>query len=535
MLPNISAQGPLSKEQQIEEILKCGKDPAYFIKNYAVIRHPTRGLLPFKTYPFQDDCIKAFEEHRLNIILKSRQLGLSTVTAAYAVWYAIFKRDKNILIIATKLSTAINFIKKCKVVLDNLPPWIMLTKFEPTKQSIAFTNGSNITAIPTSPDAGRSEALSLLIIDEAAFIKDFDEIWTGLSPTISTGGNAIIISTPNGVGGTYHKLWVDAEAKNNEFNTIELPWTVHPEHTKAWFDKETRALTKKDIAQEFLCSFASSGDTFLSSEDLEYLGIMVQPPKRKEGMGSNVWIWEDPEPDEKYVISADVSRGDSIDYSAFHIIKMSSAEVVGEYMGKVAPNVLADLLSTYGQRYNTALIVPERNTFGYFVCTKLRDTGYKRLYYKSSKGQDPYDYVPDPNKNELPGFDTQSNTRPQILTKLEELLRTKTISVRSKRFYEQILTFVWVNDRAQAGPGAHDDLVMSLAIGTWMIKGVELNSISTNNDITKALLGASTIQSTRLINPVGSMINNGTLSNSRNDSYKPVRNQNDYSNYDWLL
>lgn len=158
--------GPASKSEQIKEILKCGKDSVYFIRTYARIQHPKDGLIPFKTFPFQDDCLKSFEENRFNIILKSRQLGLTTITAAYAVWYALFKKDKNILVIATKLQTAMGFIKKVKCILEGLPKWLMLTKYDATKQSITFANGSTITAIPTSPDAGRSEALSLLIVDE---------------------------------------------------------------------------------------------------------------------------------------------------------------------------------------------------------------------------------------------------------------------------------------------------------------------------------------------------------------------------------
>ena len=156
----------MSRQQTVAEILKCGKDPIYFMKKYCKIQHQVRGLIPFETYDFQDDCVKDFQQHRFNIVLKSRQLGLSTVSAAYVLWYAIFKKDKNILVIATKLNTAINFIKKVKTMLDALPPWLLLTKFEPTKQSIRFTNGSTITAVPTSPDAGRSEALALLVVDE---------------------------------------------------------------------------------------------------------------------------------------------------------------------------------------------------------------------------------------------------------------------------------------------------------------------------------------------------------------------------------
>lgn len=155
-----------NRDAVLKEIIKCGKDPVYFIKRYAKIQHPRKGLISFETYPFQDTCISKFENHRFNIVLKSRQLGLSTVTAAYATWYALFKKDKNILVIATKLKTAMNFIKKCKVIIDNVPSWLLLTTPEPTKQSIRFSNGSVITAIPTSSDAGRSEALSLLIVDE---------------------------------------------------------------------------------------------------------------------------------------------------------------------------------------------------------------------------------------------------------------------------------------------------------------------------------------------------------------------------------
>jgi len=177
-----------TKEEQIKEIIRCGRDPIYFINTYACIQHPTLGTIPFNTYPFQDDCVKAFQDHRLNIILKSRQLGLSTICAAYATWMAIFQKDRSILVIATKLATAVNFIKKVHVVLRSLPKWLLLPKFEPSKQSISFSNGSQIKAIPTSDDAGRSEALSLLIVDECVSgdtIVDIRNKFTGEEMSIS--------------------------------------------------------------------------------------------------------------------------------------------------------------------------------------------------------------------------------------------------------------------------------------------------------------------------------------------------------------
>jgi len=205
-----------NKSRQVSEIIKCGKDPVYFFNNYLKIQHPVKGLISFDTFSFQDDCVQDFIDHRFNIVLKSRQLGMSTLSAAYAVWMAIFQRDKNILIIATKLSVAQNFISKVKTMIKSLPKWLVLPQIVANnKQLIEFSHGSTIKAIPTSDDAGRSEALSLLIIDEAAFVRNFDELWMGLYPTISTGGRVIILSTPNGVGGQYYKLYTYLKINGN--------------------------------------------------------------------------------------------------------------------------------------------------------------------------------------------------------------------------------------------------------------------------------------------------------------------------------
>lgn len=537
----------LSKAEQVNEIIKCGKDPLYFIKKYAKIQHPTRGTLPFNTYPFQDECIEQFVEHRLNIVLKSRQLGLSTLSAAYAVWLAIFYKDKNILVIATKLPTAMNFIKKVRFMLDNLPPWLLLPKFEPTKQSISFSNGSQVTAIPTSDDAGRSEALSLLIIDEAAFIRDFDTIWTGLAPTFSTGGSAIILSTPNGVGGQYYSLWTEAEAGQNDFNPIRIPWDKHPEHDQAWFDKETRSLPRKKIAQEYLCDFISSGDTFLQPNDLEYLRSQILDPIEKVGHDRNVWIWSPPVFGHNYVISADVSRGDARDYSAFHIVDADDCEVAAEYMGKVPPEKLADMLNEWGRKYNEALIVPENNTFGYFVNTKLRDIhGYKKLYYYGHN--DPWHYISN-DPNELPGFPTNQKTRVQILTKLEEMIRSKSLKSYSRRLYDQLQVFVWNGNKPMASKDSYDDLIMSIAIGCWLVEGGDGISESAK------AMSIAMLEATRLhrrdftqmpggINEAQPLVNPAIRGQNAHSVFRPrdagqVTSQNpmirDVSDFSWLL
>lgn len=460
-----------SKTRQVQEIIRCGKDPAYFFNAYVRVQHPTRGLIPFKTYPFQDDCVKEFINNRFVIVVKGRQLGLSTLTAAYAVWMAIYQKDKNILVIATKLSVAQNFIKRVKTIIRNLPPWLVLPQIiSDNKQLIEFSHGSSIKAIPTSDDAGRSESLSLLIIDEAAFVKNFDEIWTGLYPTISTGGRAIVLSTPNGVGGQYYRLYKDAESNQNEFKAIKLPWDVHPEHDQAWFDKETRNMSSRQISQEYLCDFASSGETFLGEEDIKWLYTSIKNPIDRGGFDRNVWIWSYPLSEHKYSMSADIARGDGKDFSTFHIIDLNEGEVVAEYRGKIAPDRFGELLAEFGHMYNKALICPENNSFGYATIVKLRDLQYPRLYHSKSSAVYIGGYTP-PDTLTDAGFNTSGKSRSMILTKLEEVIRNKQIKSYSSRFYDELKTFIWNENRVAAMRGENDDLVMSMAIGVWLYDG----------------------------------------------------------------
>lgn len=456
-----------SQQEKVQEILRCGKDPIYFINKYVKVQHTQRGTIPFNTYSFQDDCVRDFIAHRFNIVVKSRQLGLSTIAAAYALWLAIFHKDKNILVIATKLPTAVNFIKKVKFMLASLPPWLILSDYRDTQQSLVFSNGSEIKAIPTSDDAGRSEALSLLIVDEAAIIKNFDDIWAGLYPTLSTGGSAILISTPKGVGGMYYKIYADAVAGVNNFNPIKLPWQVHPERDEDWFKEDSKQFAGdlKKIGQEYLCDFISSGDTFLQVPQMDWLKSLVRDPLEKTGDGRKVWVWEYARPGKKYIMTADVSRGDAADHSAFHIIETVTATVVAEFKGKIPPDRLGELLVEWAIKYNNALICPEHNTYGFMTCSKIKELKYTKLYYRNARYAE--NYVP--KDGDKPGFDTQSNSKIQILTKLEELIRNQILKSFSQRLVDELATFVWNGSKASALKGYNDDLVMSAAIGSWLL------------------------------------------------------------------
>jgi hypothetical protein len=480
----------INKSRQITEIVRCGKDPKYFFNSYLKIQHPVRGLIDFDTYEFQDDCVDIFLDSRFSIILKSRQLGLSTLVAAYAVWMAIFQREKNILIIATKLSVAQNFITKVKTMIRSLPKWLILPEIvENNKQLIKFSHGSSIKAIPTSEDAGRSEALSLLIVDEAAFVRNFDTIWTGLYPTVSTGGRVIVLSTPNGVGGQYYKLYTEAESGLNEFQSIRLPWEVHPERDDEWFEKTTKNMSDRQISQEYLCDFASSGETFLSAKDIEWLRANIRAPIDRDGDDMNVWIWKYPLSEHSYIMTADVSRGDSKDFSTFHIVDVGEGECVAEYKGKIPPDRFAELLHKFGMKYNCALLCPENNSYGYATVLKLKELQYPNLYYKKRKGVYLGGYVPSTDQS-IAGFTTSGKTRNLILTKLEEVLRNKQIMIYSTRFYEETKTFSWRGTKAQAQKGYNDDLIISFAIAMWLYdssSGYNTNSKVLNDAMLKSM------------------------------------------------
>ena len=376
-----------SKKEIHKEILRCGKDPVYFINTYAKIAHPMHGLVPFKTYDFQAQLIRDFNDYRFNIILKARQLGISTITAAYVMWMMLFHRDKNVLVMATKFGTAANLVKKVKHVMKNLPQWLKISEISvDNRTSFELFNGSQIKASSTSVDAGRSEALSLLVIDEAAHVENLDELWTGLYPTLSTGGRCIALSTPKGVGNWFHQAYIAAASGDNDFYPTKLLWDAHPDRDRAWFENETKNMSRRQVAQELECNFNTSGETVIHSDDIQRMedNDMLEP-KHKTGFDRNFWIWEECQPGSTYLLTADVARGDGNDYSVFHIIKLENMEIVAEYQGKPDSDIYASTLLNAGKEYGNCMIVVENNNIGFSILEKLIVANYPNVYYSINK------------------------------------------------------------------------------------------------------------------------------------------------------
>ena len=326
-----------------------------------------------------------------------------------------------------------------------------------------------------------------------------DDLWTGLYPTISTGGRCIALSTPNGVGGWFYKTYVDSEARRNDFHPTKLMWDTHPDRDQLWFEKETKNMSIRQIAQELECNFNTSGETVIHPEDLKFIESNIREPKYRTGFDRNFWIWEEYVPENTYVLSADVARGDGQDYSVFHVFKLETLEVVAEYQGKVTPDVFSNIIFDAGKEYGDCLLVVENNSVGFAVLEKLKDMNYPNVYYSIKSTHEYIDQLTAEHvSNSVAGFTTSSKTRPIIVAKMEEFIRNKLIITYSSRLYNEFKTFVWNNGKAQAMRTGNDDLVMSFAIGCW-IKDTVFVENKRKAEYQKACLN-SMIKSDNIIN-----------------------------------
>jgi hypothetical protein len=474
--------------------LKCVQDPSYFINQYCTIQHPQRGKIKFKLYDFQYDVLKAYQENDYNVVLKSRQLGISTLSAAYALWMMLFHNDKNVLCIATTKDTAKNIVTKVRIMYDGLPSWLKTQIVENNKLSLVFKNGSQIKALASTESAGRSEALSLLILDEAAFIDKIDVIWTASQQTLATGGQCLAISTPNGVGNWFHKTWLDATDGINAFNTIKLHWSAHPDRDQSWRDEQDKNLGPSQAAQECDADFLSSGRSVVDPAILEwYKEKMCCEPIEKSGFDRNLWIWGYPDYSKQYLISADVARGDGTDYSAAQVFDLDSMEQVAEYKGQLGTTEFGNFLIELGTKYNDALLVVENNNIGWATLQTIIDRGYENLFYQEKNHLVVDDEIQHTNryrhidKNKIPGFTTTMKTKPLLVAKMEEYTREKMVKLKSTRLIDELFVFIYKNSKTEALDGYNDDLVMSYSILLW-IRDTAIRIQSERNEFQSSLV-----------------------------------------------
>jgi len=483
------------KEIIKDEYKKCLVDPMYFMKKYVKIQHQTRGIVPFELYEFQEETLEDFIEHDRNIVLKSRQMGISTLVSAYALWTMIFNPGKNVLILSTVQNTSKEIVSKIRLANNNLPSWLKVPTVEDNRLSLKFKNESRVLAASSAADSARGFSAFLLVMDECAFIDNAEEVWTSAQQTMATGGRAILLSTPNGVGNFFHQMWVDAEGKRNTFKTIRLKWDRHPERDQSWRDRQTAELGPKRASQECDTEFLSSGNTVIDSQLVEfYKQSKAKDPIEMRGVDHGYWIWEYPDYSRNYIVAADVARGDSTDYSAFHVIDVETLTQVAEYKGQINTKDYGNFLVSVATEYNNALLIVENNNIGWAVLQQIIDRQYPNTFYSSAdlqyvdvERQMTNKYNRDERKM-VPGFTNSQKTRPLLISKLDNYFREQSVVVYSKRLLDELSVFIWDGNKATAMKGYNDDLVMSFSIGLW-VRDTALRLRQQSMDLNRSMLG----------------------------------------------
>lgn len=396
----------------------------------------------------------------------------------------LFHNDKEVLIIANKKEAAKNMLLKIKLILNNVPEWMYLaTITENNVHTISFNNGCSVKSIASADDAGRSHAAALLVVDEAAHVERMREIWKGVASVVSTGGKVLAMSTPKGQGNWFHEYFVRAQNEEIDWHAFITHWWENPDYaegiedspttpggkTSPWFRKTTDGWSRQQIAQELLTGFVESGDNFFSVEAIEhYQSECCEPIDKSHGHDRNLWVWERPKPGYRYLISADVCHGSGEDFSVAHVIELKEIEVVAEFRQRIPPDLFGDFLVELAKEYNDAYICPESQGIGNVTGYRIKSLDYRNLCFFDKESGRLIDKWTADYKGISPGLPMTVKERPVVLAKLEEFLRKRFVKIYSRRFLNEMQTFIMKNGKPQAENGMNDDTIMSLAIGVWV-------------------------------------------------------------------
>lgn len=462
----LDTQSSISPEQ-MKTLYRVTQD-IFFFSLFIYVIHPIRGKVRFELYPYQKSVLYQFLKKRFNIILKFRQAGITELISMYCLWLAMYHSNTKINIISIKDTTAKKVLKKIKFMYKNLPPYLQTPIVNGRRgefgssSMIEFSNGSFIESIPTSEEAGRSESLTLLVIDEAAIVRWASTIWAAAFPTLSTGGAAIINSTPYGIGGWYHSTWVDAVSGSSEINPIRLYWQMHPERDINWYNTMASVLGPKRTAQEVDGDFLSSGNSVFDLTDIKAIEDMLTeyPPIRTRFNGQYREFLV-PEPDEEFFIGADCSTGRSTDYSSFSCVT-KDGEDAAVFKGRIPLNKYGKLLGDVGTKFNNAKLAPETNDIGMAVTMYLQDEGYPNLYYSTKllkkKGKNR------PETEEVPGWLTTNKNRSLIIEDLEKDIREDNVIIKDPFFVQEAYTFIYDGVGRPVAMGKHNNKSSSVDI-----------------------------------------------------------------------
>ena len=457
--------------EEVEEFVKCSKDPVYFITNYIKIISLDLGLVPFDLYPFQADMVNKFHDNRFNIAKLPRQSGKSTVVTAYLLWYSIFNDNVNVAILANKAATAREMLQRLQLSYENLPKWLQQGVVNWNRGSLELENGSKIMAASTSASAVRGMSFNIIFLDEFAFIPTHiaDEFFSSVYPTISSGKSTkvIIISTPKGMN-MFYKLWHDAEKGKNEYTTTEVHWSQVPGRDAAWKEQTIKNTSEEQFNQEFECEFLGSVNTLITSSKLKILPY-DDPLTSSAGLD----IFEEPIEGHDYVCTVDVARGITKDYSAFTIIDTTDIpyRLVAKYRNnKIKPLLFPNIIHQVCTQYNHAYTLIEVNDIGGQVADIMQfDLEYDNLLMCSMRGRagQVVGQGFSGSKVQL-GVKMSTTVKKTGCANMKQLIEDDKLVFTDFDIITELTTFIQKGQAWEAEEGCNDDLAMCLVIFSWL-------------------------------------------------------------------
>ena len=473
-------------EELVAEYIRCAEDPVYFTETYMKIININQGLVNFILYPYQREMIRNMTDNRFNIITTARQAGKSTVTCAFILWYIIFQPDKTVALLANKGDVAREIMGKVQLGFQHLPKWLQQGVIKWNESTLELENNSRVIAAATATDAIRGYSINLLFIDEAAHIDNWDQFFTSVYPTISSGSETkiILVSTPYGLN-HFYSIWINAKEKKNQYVPIQVMWYDVPDRNDKW-KEDTLASMNFDLEkfeQEYCCEFLGSSGTLIAGWKLKEL--VAQPPIiEKDGLIQ----YQLPEKDRIYIVVCDVSRGKGLDYSAFQLIdvtQMPYKQVCVFRNNAVAPVDYAEIIHRVAKGYNDAQVLIEVNDIGEQVAHSLHyDMGYENILYTENAGRS--------GKRITSGFGGGTVDKGIRTTKvvksvgcsiLKLLVEQNQLIINNFHTINEFSTFSKKGTSYEAEPSKHDDLVMCLVLFAWLSDQTYFKEITNINTL----------------------------------------------------
>lgn len=508
-------------QEQIEEYIKCSKDPIYFAERYIQIVNVDEGLMPFRMWDFQRDMIRTYHENRFSITKCPRQVGKTTTTVAYLLWLSIFQDTQNIAVLANKGQLARDILAKYQLAYENLPMWLQQGVITWNKGSVELENGSKVIAAATSSSAVRGGSFNVVFLDEFAFVPSniAHEFFNSVYPVISSGKSTkiIIVSTPNGMN-LFYKLWMDALNKKNNYKTFEIHWSQVPGRDEAWREETIRNTSERQFQQEFETEFLGSTNTLISGSKLQQL-VYVEPIERKRIAKEEILdIYEQPvvgdgeiTKDHVYAICVDVAEGKNMDLSALSVIDISETPYrqVAKYASSfISPVLFPTIIYNTAKYYNNAYVLVEINNTPQIAEILHGEMEYENVLKVQTGNKKAQQISAGFGRGVQLGVKMSTQVKRIGCTNLKTLIETDKLIIKDFDTISEFTSFISDGVTWRAEEGKTDDMVMSLVMFAWMTTQKYFKDV-VNHDLRKQLQLEKLSQMDEETSPAALLIDDG--------------------------